>query len=47
MFRKDITMEKNKNENLIILFENEGLKLQVKLKNETVLLTQKQMSELF
>lgn len=38
-------MEENKNE--IILFENEGLKLDVNLKNETVWLSQKQMSELF
>ena len=38
-------MKENKNE--IILFENEGLKLEVNLKDETVWLTQAQMSELF
>lgn len=38
-------MEEKKNE--IILFENEGLKLEVNLKDETVWLTQKQMAELF
>ena len=36
-------MEKNK----IILFENEGLKLEVSLKDETVWLTQSQMAKLF
>ena len=38
-------MEEKKNE--IILFENQGVKLEVNLKDETVWLTQKQMSELF
>ena len=38
-------MEEKKNE--IILFENEGLKLEVNLKEETVWLTQAQMEELF
>ena len=38
-------MEEKKNE--IILFENQGVKLEVNLKNETVWLTQTQMSELF
>ena len=33
--------------NEIILFENQGVKLEVNLKDETVWLTQKQMSELF
>lgn len=33
--------------NEIILFENEGLKIGVKLKDETVWLTQKQIAELF
>ena len=38
-------MEEKKNE--IILFENQGVKLEVKLKEETVWLTQAQMAELF
>ena len=38
-------MEGKKNE--IILFENQGIKLEVNLKDETVWLTQKQMAELF
>ena len=38
-------MEAKKNE--IILFENQGVKLEVNLKDETVWLTQKQMAELF
>ena len=38
-------MKENKNE--IILFENEGLKLEVNLKDETVWLNLDQMSELF
>ncbi len=38
-------MEKEKNE--IIIFENQNIKLEVNLKDETVWLTQKQMSELF
>ena len=38
-------MEGKKNE--IILFENQGVKLEVNLKDETVWLTQKQMAELF
>lgn len=38
-------MEKKKNE--IILFENQGIKLEVNLKDETVWLTQEQMSKLF
>ena len=33
--------------NEIILFENQGVKLKVNLKDETVWLTQKQMAELF
>ena len=37
--------EEKKNE--IILFENQGVKLEVNLKDETVWLTQKQMAELF
>ena len=37
--------EEKKNE--IILFENQGVKLEVNLKDETVWLTQQQMSELF
>ena len=37
----------NKNNNEIILFENQGVKLEVNLKDETVWLTQKQMAELF
>ena len=40
-----VFMENNKNE--IILFENQGVKLEVNLKDETVWLTQKQMAELF
>lgn len=38
-------MEEKKNE--IVLFENQGVKLEVNLKEETVWLTQKQMAELF
>lgn len=38
-------MDEKKNE--IILFENQGVKLEVNLKDETVWLTQEQMSELF
>jgi len=38
-------MKEEKNE--IILFENQGVKLEVNLKDETVWLTQKQMAELF
>ena len=38
-------MGEKKNE--IILFENQGVKLEVNLKDETVWLTQKQMAELF
>lgn len=38
-------MDKKKNE--IILFENQGVKLEVNVKDETVWLTQKQMAELF
>ena len=38
-------MEERKNE--IILFENQGVKLEVNLKDETVWLTQNQMAELF
>lgn len=38
-------MDEKKNE--IILFENQGVKLEVKLKEETVWLTQAQMAELF
>lgn len=38
-------MDENKNE--IILFENQGVKLEVNLKDETVWLTQSQMAELF
>ena len=38
-------MEEKKNE--IILFENQGVKLEVSLKDETVWLTQKQMAKLF
>ena len=38
-------MKKMKNE--IILFENQGVKLEVNLQDETVWLTQKQMAELF
>ena len=38
-------MEEKKNE--IILFENQGVKLEVNLRDETVWLTQKQMAELF
>ena len=38
-------MEEKRNE--IILFENQGVKLEVNLKEETVWLTQKQMAELF
>lgn len=38
-------MEEKNNE--IILFENQGVKLEVNLKDETVWLTQAQMSELF
>ncbi len=37
--------EKKKNE--IMLFENQGVKLEVNLKEETVWLTQAQMDELF
>ena len=36
-----------KKKNEIILFENQGIKLEVNLKDETVWLTQKQMAELF
>ena len=38
-------MKENKNE--IILFENQNVKLEVNVKEETVWLTQKQMAELF
>ena len=38
-------MDESKNQ--IILFENEGLKLEVNMQDETVWLTQKQMAELF
>ena len=38
-------MEERKNE--IILFENQGVRLEVNLKDETVWLTQEQMSKLF
>ena len=38
-------MDEKKNES--ILFENQGVKLEVNLKDETVWLTQKQMVELF
>ena len=38
-------MEKKKNE--IILFENQGIKLEVNVKDDTVWLTQEQMSKLF
>ena len=38
-------MEEKNNE--IILFENQDVKLEVSLKDETVWLTQKQMAELF
>lgn len=38
-------MKQEKNE--IILFENQGVKLEVNLKDETVWLTQKQMALLF
>ena len=34
-------------ENEIILFENQGVKLEVNMKDETVWLTQQQMAELF
>jgi hypothetical protein len=37
----------NEKRNEIILFENQGVKLEVNLKDETVWLTQAQMSELF
>ncbi len=35
------------NENEIVLFENQNVKLEVSLKDETVWLTQAQMTELF
>ncbi len=35
------------NENKIILFENQGVKLEVNLKDETVWLNRQQLSELF
>ena len=38
-------MKEEKNE--IIIFENQGVKLEVSLSEETVWLTQKQMEELF
>ena len=38
-------MEEKKDE--IILFENQGVKLEVNLKDETVWLTQKQIAKLF
>lgn len=38
-------MDEKRNE--IILFKNQGVKLEVNLKDETVWLTQKQMAELF
>ena len=37
----------NEKRNEIILFENQGVKLEVNLKDETVWLTQEQMSKLF
>jgi phosphoribosylaminoimidazolesuccinocarboxamide synthase len=40
-----LIMEKKKNE--IILFENQGIKLEVNVKDDTVWLTQEQMSKLF
>lgn len=38
-------MEKEKNE--IVIFENQGVKLEVNMKDDTVWLTQNQMVELF
>ena len=38
-------MDEKRNE--IILFENQGIKLEVNLKDETVWLTQEQISKLF
>ena len=38
-------MDEKRNE--IILFENQGVKLEVNLKDETVWLTQEQMAKLF
>lgn len=43
--KESVNMEEKKNE--IVLFENQGVSLEVNLKDETVWLTQKQMSELF
>ncbi len=40
-----VLMSEKKNE--IILFENQGVKLEVNLKDDTVWLTQEQMSKLF
>ena len=37
----------NKKDNEIILFENQGVKLEVNLKDETVWLNRQQISELF
>ena len=37
----------NEKKNEIILFENQGVKLEVNLKDETVWLTQARMEELF
>ena len=45
MKRMCVLMNEKKNE--IILFENQGVKLEVNLKDETVWLTQNQMAELF
>ena len=45
--RNQINSIKFVDKNEIILFENQGVKLEVNLKDETVWLTQKQMAELF
>ena len=37
----------NEKKNEIVLFENQGVKLEVNVKDETVWLTQEQMSKLF
>lgn len=43
--KEKVFMDEKKNE--IILFENQGVKLEANLKDETVWLTQEQMSKLF
>ena len=43
MFKEEVFILKNE----IIIFENQNVKLEVNMKDETVWLTQEQMAELF